>query len=169
VGFTELSTGIEPSQLVEKLNLIFLAFDRLTEKHGLEKIKTIGDAYMLVGGLPTPRQDHVEAVADMALDMLREIDRLNETHQANFNIRVGIHTGPVVAGVIGKNKFNYDLWGDTVNIASRMESQGVAGCVQLSETTYNRIKEKFILERRGPIEVKGKGQMVTYLLRGRKN
>jgi class 3 adenylate cyclase/signal transduction histidine kinase len=169
VGFTELSTGIEPSELVEKLNLIFLAFDRLTEKHSLEKIKTIGDAYMLVGGLPTPREDHVEAVADMALDMLREIDRLNETYQANFKIRVGIHTGPVVAGVIGKNKFNYDLWGDTVNIASRMESQGVAGCVQLSETTYNRIKEKFILERRGPIEVKGKGQMVTYLLRGRKN
>jgi class 3 adenylate cyclase len=169
VGFTELSAGIEPSELVEKLNQIFLAFDRLTEKHGLEKIKTIGDAYMLVGGLPTPRSDHVEAVADMAIDMLAEILHLNQQNHSNFKIRVGIHTGPVVAGVIGKNKFNYDLWGDTVNIASRMESQGISGCVQVSEITYQRLKDDFVLEQRGTIEVKGKGKMVTYLLKGRKS
>lgn len=169
VGFTELSSGISPSELVEKLNQIFLAFDKLTERHGLEKIKTIGDAYMLVGGLPTPRPDHAEAVADMALEMLAAIKQLNEQAQANFQIRVGIHTGPVVAGVIGQNKFNYDLWGDTVNTASRMESQGISGCIQLSEATYQHLKDNFILERRGPIEVKGKGKMVTYLLQGRKN
>jgi len=168
VGFTELSTGISAVELVEQLNKIFLAFDILTELHGLEKIKTIGDAYMLVGGLPTPRADHVEAVADMAIDMFDAIDRLNKEGQSNFRIRVGIHTGPVVAGVIGKNKFNYDLWGDAVNIASRMESHGTPGCIQVSEATYQQIKNKFRFEKRGLIEIKGKGEMVTYWLKGRK-
>lgn len=168
VGFTELSTGIAASELVEKLNEIFLAFDILTELHGLEKIKTIGDAYMLVGGLPTPRPDHAEAVADMAIDMFDAIERLNRQHSENFAIRVGIHTGPVVAGVIGKNKFNYDLWGETVNIASRMESHGVPGKAQVSNATHAKIKDKFRLEYRGPIEVKGKGLMVTHFLSGRK-
>ncbi|MEK7991350.1 MAG: adenylate/guanylate cyclase domain-containing protein [Thiotrichaceae bacterium] len=168
VGFTELSVGIAASELVEKLNEIFLAFDILTELHGLEKIKTIGDAYMLVGGLPTPRADHAEVVADMAIDMFDAIERLNRQHGESFEIRVGIHTGPVVAGVIGKNKFNYDLWGETVNIASRMESHGVPGKIQLSEATYNKIKDKFRLDYRGPIEVKGKGRMVTHFLAGRK-
>jgi class 3 adenylate cyclase len=168
VGFTKLSTHITASELVEKLNEIFLAFDMLAESHGLEKIKTIGDAYMLVGGLPMPRADHVEAVADMAIDMVKAIKRLNIGNNNNFQIRVGIHTGPVVAGVIGKNKFNYDLWGDTVNTASRMESQGISGSIQISETTYQRIKDKFIFEQRGPIEVKGKGEMVTYLLKERR-
>jgi adenylate cyclase len=171
VGFTELSTGISASRLVEKLNKIFSAFDRLTEKYGLEKIKTIGDAYMLVGGVPTSHAAHVEiveTVADMALEMLEEIKRLNEENHEDFRIRVGIHTGPVVAGVIGQKKFIYDLWGDTVNIASRMESQGVPDCIQVSETTYEHIKEKFIFEQRDPFYVKGKGEMVTYLLKGRK-
>jgi class 3 adenylate cyclase len=168
VGFTELSTGIAASELVEKLNEIFLAFDILTELHGLEKIKTIGDAYMLVGGLPTPRPDHAEAVADMAIDMFDAIERLNRQHGENFEIRVGIHTGPVVAGVIGKNKFNYDLWGETVNIASRMESHGVPGKAQVSDVTHAKIRDKFRLEYRGPIEVKGKGLMVTHFLSGRK-
>jgi adenylate cyclase len=168
VGFTELSTGISASNLVEKLNQIFLAFDRLTEKHSLEKIKTIGDAYMLVGGVPTQNSEHVEAVADMALGMLKEIERLNQENNENFKIRVGIHTGPVVAGVIGKNKFIYDLWGDTVNVASRMESQGIPDCIQVSQTTYWRLKDKFHFEQRGPIDVKGKGKMITYLLKGRK-
>lgn len=168
VGFTKLSTHITASELVERLNKIFLAFDMLVESRGLEKIKTIGDAYMLVGGLPTARPDHVEAVAHVAIDMVNIIERLNAENNSNFQIRVGIHTGPVVAGVIGKNKFNYDLWGDTVNTASRMESQGISGSIQISETTYERIKDKFIFELRGPIEVKGKGKMVTYLLKNRK-
>ncbi len=168
VGFTELSAGVSASDLVEKLNQIFIAFDRLSEKHGLEKIKTIGDAYMLVGGLPTQRDDHVEAVADMAIEMLDEIAWLNEQNQEDFKIRIGFHTGPVVAGVIGKHKFNYDLWGDTVNIASRMESQGIPDEIQVSEVVYSRIKDKFFLENRGLVEIKGKGKMNTYLLKGRK-
>ncbi len=168
VGFTELSAGVSASDLVEKLNQIFIAFDRLSEKHGLEKIKTIGDAYMLVGGLPTPRDDHVEAVADMAIEMLDEIAWLNEQNQEDFKIRIGMHTGPVVAGVIGKHKFNYDLWGDTVNTASRMESQGIPDEIQVSEVVYNRLKDKFFLEERGLIPIKGKGKMNTYLLKGRK-
>jgi adenylate cyclase len=169
VKFTELSTGISPTQLVERLNEIFLAFDLLADKHGLEKIKTIGDSYMLVGGLPTPRADHAQAVAAMALDMFTAIEEVNHKNRSNFKIRVGIHTGPVVAGVIGKNKFNYDLWGDAVNIASRMESHGIPGQIQISESTYQRVKNHFILEKRGIIEVKGKGEMVTYLLLGHKD
>jgi class 3 adenylate cyclase/CheY-like chemotaxis protein len=168
VGFTQMSAGIAPTELVERLNEIFLSFDILTELHNLEKIKTIGDAYMLVGGLPMPRADHVEAVADMAIDMADAISRLNRQNNSNIRIRVGIHTGPVVAGVIGKNKFNYDLWGDAVNIASRMESHGLPDHIQVSEATYHHIADKFIFERRGAIEVKGKGQMVTYFLKGRK-
>lgn len=168
VGFTEMCAGISAVELVEKLNDIFLAFDILAELHGLEKIKTIGDAYMLVGGLPTPRPDHAEAVADMAIDMFEAIKRLNIQNDSDIRIRVGIHTGPVVAGVIGKNKFNYDLWGDAVNVASRMESHGVPGRIQISEATHAHLKGRFILEKRGIIEVKGKGEMVTYFLNGHK-
>jgi class 3 adenylate cyclase len=168
VGFTELCAGISAEELVERLNKIFLAFDLLTESHGLEKIKTIGDAYMLVGGLPTPRPDHAETVANMALDMFDAIAEINQKAHTDFRIRVGIHTGPVVAGVIGKNKFNYDLWGDTINVASRMESHGAPDRIQISEAAYQRIKNKFLCEERGPIEVKGKGKMVTYWLTGRK-
>jgi len=168
VGFTEMCAGISAVELVEKLNDIFLAFDILAELHGLEKIKTIGDAYMLVGGLPTPRPDHAEAVADMAIDMFDAIKRLNLQNNSDIRIRVGIHTGPIVAGVIGKNKFNYDLWGDAVNVASRMESHGVPGRIQVSEATQARLQGRFILEKRGVIEVKGKGEMVTYFLNGHK-
>ncbi len=166
VGFTELAAKISAEKLVEKLNQIFFAFDLLTEKYGLEKIKTIGDAYMLVGGLPTERPDHAEAVANIAIEMLQEIERLNKQNNNDFRIRIGIHTGPVIAGIIGKHKFNYDLWGETVNIASRMESHGIPDCIQISETTYQHIKNKFIFSRRGPIYIKGKGEMVTYLLKG---
>ncbi len=168
VGFTPLSARLSPSRVVYVLNDIFSAFDQLAEKHGLEKIKTIGDAYMVVGGLPTPRHDHAEAIAEMALDMQEEISRLSAIHNQSFSIRVGINSGPVVAGVIGIKKFIYDLWGDSVNTASRMESQGIPGCIQVTEVTYEILKDKFFLEKRGMIEVKGKGKMVTYLLKGRK-
>ena len=167
VGFTELSTKISPPELVELLNQIFSIFDRLAEKHGLEKIKTIGDAYMVVAGLPISRPDHAEAIADMALDMQRELHQFNHRTGQTFRIRIGIATGPVVAGVIGIKKFIYDLWGDTVNIASRMESHGIPDRIQVTEVTYKHLKDRYLLEKRGLIPVKGKGNMVTYLLLGK--
>lgn len=145
-----------------------LLFDRLTQKHGLEKIKTIGDAYMVVGGLPTPRADHAEAVVEMALDMQQEITRFQREDGKPFGLRIGINTGSVVAGVIGTKKFAYDLWGDTVNVASRMESQGVAGGIQVTAATYELLKDKYVFEQRDVITVKGKGEMITYWLTGRK-
>ncbi|MGK7905007.1 MAG: adenylate/guanylate cyclase domain-containing protein [Hormoscilla sp.] len=173
VGFTKLSSQVTPIELVKLLNRIFSAFDQLADKHGLEKIKTIGDAYMVVGGLPVPREDHASAIARMALDMQKVIAQFN-AEQAQYNshntqtlkIRIGINTGPVVAGVIGVKKFIYDLWGDTVNIASRMESHGIAGYIQVSEATYEHLKENFRCKPRGAIEVKGKGEMLTYILIG---
>ena len=169
VGFTAMATHTSPVELVSLLNQIFSAFDRLAELHGLEKIKTIGDAYMVVGGIPVHRVDHVEAVAEMAMDMQEEINRFNKTKNAEFSIRIGISTGPVVAGVIGIKKFIYDLWGDTVNIASRMESHGLPGCIQVTAATYERLKDKYEFEDRGKIQIKGKGEMNTYLLLGRKH
>jgi class 3 adenylate cyclase len=165
--FTRLAAEVPAPDLVHLLNEIFSKFDWLAELHLLEKIKTIGDAYMVVGGLPTPRPDHVEAVAEMALDMQKVVTRLNAGDGKSFDLRVGISTGPVVAGIIGSKKFIYDLWGDTVNIASRMESLGQLGAIQVSESTYERLKDKYTFERRGKIEVKGKGQMTTYFLTGR--
>lgn len=167
VGFTRIAAELSPIDLVRLLNQIFSAFDRLTEERGLEKIKTVGDAYMVVGGLPHRRPDHAEAIAQMALDMQAELEQFNLENQQNFNIRIGIHTGPVVAGVIGLKKFIYDLWGDTVNTASRMESHGLPGRIQVTQDTYKRLKDDFILEKRGAIEIKGKGQMITYFLNGR--
>jgi class 3 adenylate cyclase len=167
VGFTQLAGKIPPTTLVNLLNTIFSAFDRLTEHYGLEKIKTIGDAYMVVGGLPMARADHAEAIASMALDMQAEIARFNTQHNEDFKMRIGINTGPVVAGVIGIKKFIYDLWGDTVNIASRMESQGVAGCIQVSEATYLQLQHTFVFGKRRTVSIKGKGNMTTYLLLGK--
>jgi len=169
VGFTQLSEKISPSELVSLLNDIFSLFDRLTDKHDLEKIKTIGDAYMVVGGLPIPRDNNAEAIADMALDMLAEISLFNTENNLNLSIRIGINTGPVVAGVIGTKKFIYDLWGDAVNTASRMESHGIPDTIQVSETSYNLLKEKYLFEERGKISIKGKGEMNTYLLLSRKD
>lgn len=166
VGFTALSTRLSPTQLVEILNVIFSEFDRLAEKHGLEKIKTIGDAYMVVGGLPKPRADHAEAIAKMALDMQKEIAQFNASTGEAFSIRIGINSGPVVAGVIGIKKFIYDLWGDTVNTASRMESHGIPGCIQVTDVTYKLLQDKFLFEQRGRIPIKGKGLMATYFLTG---
>jgi class 3 adenylate cyclase len=169
VGFTQLSEKISPPELVSLLNNIFSRFDRLTDKHDLEKIKTIGDAYMVVGGLPIPRDNNAEAIADMALDMLAEISLFNAEKNLNLSIRIGINTGPVVAGVIGTKKFIYDLWGDAVNTASRMESHGIPDTIQVSETSYNLLKEKYLFKERGKISIKGKGEMNTYLLLSRKD
>jgi adenylate cyclase len=167
-GFTKLSAHLSPAELVELLNEIFSAFDQLAEQYGLEKIKTIGDAYMVVGGLPTPRPDHADAIAQMALDMLDAISKVITKDGQTLSLRIGINTGPVEAGVIGTKKFTYDLWGDTVNTASRMESQGVPGAIQVTVMTYERLSHKYTFEERGIISVKGKGDMMTYLLTGRK-
>ncbi|MGB8686326.1 MAG: adenylate/guanylate cyclase domain-containing protein [Microcoleus sp.] len=166
VGFTEFSARKTPTQLVEILNGIFCDFDRLSESHGLEKIKTIGDAYMVVGGLPTAREDHGRAIALLALEMQSALTQFNLKIGESFQLRIGIHSGSVVAGIIGISKFSYDLWGDTVNVASRMESNGMPGKIQVTGATYERLKEQFIFEERGMIEVKGKGKMLTYWLIG---
>ena len=164
VGFTELSARMSPTELVKRLNVIFSHFDQLAENYGVEKIKTIGDAYMVVGGLPMPRDDHAEAIAQMALGMQAKIAKLCADTGEKLAIRVGINSGPVVAGVIGVSKFTYDLWGDTVNVAARMEATGFAGRIQVTDVTYELLKDKYLFERRGVIPVKGKGNMMTYWL-----
>lgn len=168
VGFTELSTRVMASVLIRSLNGIFSALDRLVEKHGLEKIKTLGDAYMAAAGIPTPRRDHAEAAANMALEVLSALRVRTMPDGAPLSVRIGIHTGPVVAGVIGTKKFIYDIWGDTVNTASRMESTATPNSIQVSAETRSRLEGKYVFEERGLIEVKGKGQMRTYFLKGRK-
>jgi adenylate cyclase len=173
VGFTPLSSQVPPIELVSVLNEMFSIFDHLAEQHGLEKIKTIGDAYMVVGGLPLPKLNHAEAIADMALEMQAALSQFQAPLErfnigSKFQIRIGINTGSVVAGVIGIKKFIYDLWGDAVNIASRMESSGEPGRIQVTEATYERIKDQYIFEKRGKIPIKGKGEMMTYWLVGKK-
>ena len=167
VGFTPYSNRVSPTELVDMLNLLFSEFDELTERYGLEKIKTIGDAYMVAAGLPTPRPDHAEAIADMALDAQQMIGRFNDEQQVSLQVRVGINTGPVVAGVIGTKKFIYDLWGDTVNTASRMQTYGVEGAIQVSQETFRRLRDKYRFQDRGLIEMKGKGEVAAYLLTGK--
>lgn len=164
VGFTDFAATKTPKELVEILNHIFSEFDRLSQRHGLEKIKTIGDAYMVVGGLPTPRSNHAEAIAQMALDMQAVIAKFNSQNQENFHLRIGINIGSVIAGVIGLTKFIYDLWGDAVNVASRMESTGIPGQIQVTDNVYDRLKDRFIFQKRGNILIKGKGEMTTYFL-----
>jgi class 3 adenylate cyclase len=168
VGFTQLSANIPPNEMVSLLNQIFSAFDHLAEQYGLEKIKTIGDAYMVVGGLPTEQENHVTAIANMALGMQQAIAQFNLENQQSFSMRIGIHTGPVVAGVIGIKKFIYDLWGDTVNIASRMESQGLADQIQVTAAVYERLQHDYLFEERGLINIKGKGEMMTYFLKSKR-
>jgi class 3 adenylate cyclase len=168
VGFTQLASEISAAELVVLLNRLFSMFDQLAEQHGVEKIKTIGDAYMVVAGLPTPRSDHAQAIANLAIDMQHAVAHFNVELNQSLNIRIGINTGPVVAGVIGLKRFIYDLWGDTVNIASRMESHGIAGVIQVSEATYECLKEQYLFQKRGVIQVKGKGDMTTYLLMGKR-
>ncbi|NEO83759.1 MAG: response regulator [Spirulina sp. SIO3F2] len=166
VNFTQLSLQMSSTELVEILNTIFSEFDYFTSCHGLEKIKTIGDAYMAVAGLPEPCDNHAIRVANMALDLLDYVTQFNAETGQNFALRIGVNTGPVVAGVIGVTKFGYDLWGDTVNVASRMESQGKPGKIQVTQATYELLKDKFELVERGEINVKGKGKMSTYWLEG---
>jgi class 3 adenylate cyclase len=167
VDFTRSSQRSSPAQVVATLNELFSEFDRLAQRHGLEKIKTIGDAYMVAGGLPDPRPGHAEAVAELALAMQQEIARRSDPSGRPLQVRIGIDTGPVEAGVIGTSKFSYDLWGDTVNTASRMESHGVPGCIQVTARTYQRLRDGYRFQRRGPIPVRGMGEMVTYFLLGR--
>jgi class 3 adenylate cyclase len=167
VDFTRRSQRSSPQQVVQVLDELFTAFDQLTKRHGLEKIKTIGDAYMVAGGLPEPRPDHAQAVADMALAIRDEVAGRTDPSGQPLQVRIGIDTGPVVAGVIGRDKFSYDLWGDTVNTASRMESLGVPGCIQVTARTYQRLQNSYRFQRRGLVAVKGKGEMVSYFLVGR--
>jgi PAS domain S-box-containing protein len=167
VDFTAASSQVPARELVSLLNDIFSAFDQLAENYGLEKIKTIGDAYMAAAGLPTQRRDHADAAASMALEMQRTVGQFTRSDGSPFQLRIGINTGAVVAGVIGIKKFSYDLWGDTVNIASRMESTGEAGLIQVTQSTYNRLEPRFRFQPRGRVLVKGRGEMMTYWLIGR--
>ena len=168
VGFTDMAGRTSPDELVRLLNNVFSRFDALVEDAGLEKIKTIGDAYMVVAGLPLSRDDHAEATARLALAMLAETAAAARETGEKLQIRVGIHSGDVVAGVIGQRKFAYDIWGDTVNVAARMESTGVAGRIQISPDTAELLRASFDVERRGEVEVKGKGLMETWFLAGEK-
>jgi adenylate cyclase len=167
VGFTKLSSRLSAADLVRLLNGLFSEFDRLALKLGVEKIKTIGDAYMLVGGLPEPRADHADAVADMALAMIETVERMNCDLPIPLQMRIGIHSGDVAAGVIGTHKFAYDIWGDAVNIASRMESHSLPNRIQISAATHGHLRERFRLEPHGSVDIKGKGPMETYFLLGR--
>ena len=165
VNFTSLSADADPVDVVSFLNGLFSQFDDLAAGHGLEKIKTIGDAYMVAGGLPTPRPDHCEAVIAFGLDVLRIVERCKAWHGAPVCMRIGVNTGPVVAGVIGRRKFIYDLWGDTVNTASRMEANGMANVIQVTQSVRDKLVGQYTFEERPPMFIKGKGEMVTYVLR----
>jgi class 3 adenylate cyclase len=169
VNFTPLSQRLQPAELVEILNQIFCMFDDLSAKHGLEKIKTIGDCYMVASGLPEACPDHAARIADMALGMQDVIRTIGADLKIDLDIRIGINSGPVVAGVIGKKKFVYDLWGDTVNVASRMESHAVNGSIQVSESSYQLLKHDYLFEERGMIAIKGKGEMKAYFLKSKIN
>lgn len=165
VGFTKMTASMPPAELVDLLSQLFSRFDGLADQLGLEKIKTIGDGYMVVGGAPVSRDDHATVIAQLALGMQRELAAFNEQTGNKLQMRIGISSGPVVAGVIGTSKFAYDIWGDSVNMASRMEKTGLPGTIQVSEVTYQLLKAKHTLESRGLIEIKGKGEVNTYLLK----
>ncbi|MGF1536083.1 MAG: adenylate/guanylate cyclase domain-containing protein [Elainellaceae cyanobacterium] len=165
VNFTEVSTYLSPKELVELLNQIFSTFDQLVETYKLEKIKTIGDAYMVAAGVPLPRSDHLQAMARLALDMQSTIQHFIQPNGKPFQLRMGINTGSVTAGVIGTSKFAYDLWGHTVNLASRMEETSVPGKIQVPAHLYDQLKDEFILESRGVIHVQGIGEVETYFLK----
>ena len=167
VDFTPMSAGMSPSELVGLLNSEFTKFDEFVEQLGLEKIKTVGDEYMVAAGVPLPRPDHAQTIAELAI-RIRDHVAINDFDGHRLTLRIGINSGPIVAGIIGTHKFSYDMWGDTVNTASRMESEGVAGSVQVSPATYELVKGTFECEPRGVISVKGKGEMNTYFLLSRR-
>ena len=167
VNFTPMSVQMTPVELVELLNEVFSQFDVLVEKYGLEKIKTIGDCYMVAAGVPRPRPDHAQALTRMALEMQAAV-AAREFHGHKLAFRMGLNSGPVVAGVIGRKKFSYDLWGDVVNTASRMESHGVGGTIQITRATYELVKDEFVCESRGVVDVKGKGNMEVWHVTGAK-
>jgi guanylate cyclase len=168
VDFTPMSAGMAPAELVGLLNDVFTSFDELVAELGLEKIKTVGDEYMVAAGVPRPRADHAHAIAELAL-RIRDHVATSEVAGRRLSLRIGINSGPVTAGIIGTHKFAYDLWGDTVNVASRMESEGVPGLIQVSPATYELIRDAYVCEARGRIPVKGKLAMETYLLASRRD
>jgi len=168
VDFTPWSERLSPVEVVGYLDGLFSHFDALAERYGLEKIKTIGDCYMVAAGVPTPRPDHARALALMALDMLGAMRSNDEVEHLGLELRVGINSGPVVAGVIGRKRFLYDLWGDAVNTASRMESHGAPGRIQITRATYEMLADEFECEPRGTIAVKGKGELEAWYLLGRR-
>ncbi|MFB2976286.1 adenylate/guanylate cyclase domain-containing protein [Microseira sp. BLCC-F43] len=168
VRFTPMSSAMPPGDVVDLLNLVFSTFDALAQQHGVEKIRTIGDSYFLAGGIPVVREDHALAIAEMALDMQQAIARFTWPNGEPLALRIGINTGgPVVGAVIGTQKFAYDVWGNAVNLASRMESQGEPGRIQVTMATYERLRHQYVLEKRGAIAVKGQGEMTTYWLMSR--
>ncbi|HXF64447.1 MAG TPA: adenylate/guanylate cyclase domain-containing protein [Caldilineaceae bacterium] len=164
VGFTPLSAKLAPAEMVELLNEVFSYFDQLVDKYHVEKIRTIGDNYMVVAGAPTPRADHARALACVALEMMAYIERSPTTRKHGLRFRIGMNCGPAVGGVIGHHKFHYDVWGDTVNVASRMESQGVPGKIQITPTMQELLYHEFVCRLRGPVEIKGVGEMHTWFL-----
>lgn len=164
VGYTPLTTTVGAAELVSLLNEVYTYFDDVVERHGLEKIRTMGDGYMAAAGVPEPRADHAQAVARAALDMMRFLDKWRSPQARTVSLRMGINSGMVMAGVIGRKKFSYDVWGDPVNIASRMESTSLPGRIQVARDTYVLLKDEFILEPRGTIYVKGKGELETWFL-----
>ena len=166
VGFTGMSSAMDAAELVTLLNDVFSVFDGLVASSGLEKVKTIGDAYMIVGGMPIWEPDHLERMASLALAISDEVGRLDAGRRLGVEFRIGMHTGPVVAGVIGTRKFIYDVWGDTVNVASRMESTGIPGRIQVTGAVERRLRDRFVMTPRGEIDVKGKGKMETFFLVG---
>lgn len=166
VGFTDYASKSTPENLVSKLDLIFNRFDNVANKYKLEKIKTIGDAYMVAGGIPHVDENSCHHIGMMGIEMQKSIEDINRDYDTQFSIRIGIHCGPAVAGVIGQSKFAYDLWGDTVNVASRMESSGMSGKIQVTDSFYNKTRNHFQFEKRGTIDVKGKGAIETYFLVG---
>ncbi|HEX6129079.1 MAG TPA: adenylate/guanylate cyclase domain-containing protein [Candidatus Limnocylindria bacterium] len=166
VDFTPLAERLSPARVVEMLDQLFVHFDDLAERYAVEKIKTIGDCYMAAAGIPSPRPDHARALALMALDMLDAVRHQGSMGSLGFELRIGINSGPVVAGVIGRKRFLYDLWGDAVNTAGRMQTEGTPGRIQITRATYELLRDEFVCEPRGTVPVKGKGEMETWYLVG---